>query len=461
MLMAATASVVSASPQLNKFWDHTTRGEDVQSSSQEKRGVDGELANYGLRVRKQDPNKLGIDRVRQYSGYLDNDVQDKHVFFWFFESRNKPSTDPVVLWLQGGPGAASTLGLFAEIGPAQFPGGKLASNPNSWNNNASLIVIDQPVNVGFSYSKYNVSSTEDASKDIYALLSLFFYTFPEYANQDFYITGESYEGHYAPVFANTILSHHNRNINLKGVMIGNGWIDPYTQFQYNQAMACGQGGIPAALNETECKYLGDHIPQCIDLIWKCYDTQKTEICFEANNYCESIIWTWFENTGHNRFDLFNHTSPPYVPSPYTEWLDSPDTKMVIGVDPNIPYRVVNPAVARDFNHTGDPARPTHLLLPGLLDQIPLLFYVGDYDFTCNWLGIQAAAKAIPWRGQAGFNNAPIKQLDAPTQKNYGTIQTYQGLSYIRIFKAGHSAPAYQPVALLDVLNRFIGGEWHK
>lgn len=81
MLMAATASVVSASPQLNKFWDHTTRGEDVQSSSQEKRGVDGELANYGLRVRKQDPNKLGIDRVRQYSGYLDNDVQDKHVFF--------------------------------------------------------------------------------------------------------------------------------------------------------------------------------------------------------------------------------------------------------------------------------------------------------------------------------------------------------------------------------------------
>jgi Serine carboxypeptidase len=37
----------------------------------------------------------------QYAGYLD--VSDtKHFFYWFFESRNDPKNDPIVLWLNGG-----------------------------------------------------------------------------------------------------------------------------------------------------------------------------------------------------------------------------------------------------------------------------------------------------------------------------------------------------------------------
>lgn len=38
-----------------------------------------------------DPN------VKQVSGYLDIS-ENKHLFFWFFESRNDPSSDPLVLW---------------------------------------------------------------------------------------------------------------------------------------------------------------------------------------------------------------------------------------------------------------------------------------------------------------------------------------------------------------------------
>ena len=49
-----------------------------------------------------------------YTGYID--VQARHLFFYFFESRNDPSTDDVLLWTNGGPGGSSAMGLFMELG---------------------------------------------------------------------------------------------------------------------------------------------------------------------------------------------------------------------------------------------------------------------------------------------------------------------------------------------------------
>ena len=51
-----------------------------------------------------------------YSGYLDVDYGTKHLFFYFFESRNEPDKDDVVMWINGGPGSSSTVGLLMELG---------------------------------------------------------------------------------------------------------------------------------------------------------------------------------------------------------------------------------------------------------------------------------------------------------------------------------------------------------
>ena len=90
-----------------------------------------------------------------------------------------------------------------ELGPSSVneAGTKPIHNEYSWNNNASVIFLDQPINVGYSYGDDSVSDTVAASKDVYALLVLFFKQFPEYKHLDFHIAGESYAGHYIPVFA--------------------------------------------------------------------------------------------------------------------------------------------------------------------------------------------------------------------------------------------------------------------
>jgi hypothetical protein len=74
-----------------------------------------------------DPN------VRSYSGYVDV-AEDQHYFFWFFESRHTdPKEAPLTVWINGGPGSSSMIGLFQENGPCGIDeNGEVFSNPYSW-----------------------------------------------------------------------------------------------------------------------------------------------------------------------------------------------------------------------------------------------------------------------------------------------------------------------------------------
>jgi cathepsin A (carboxypeptidase C) len=75
----------------DSHWDHVVRGADVQSvwvtgaGGEKEREVDGKLEAYDLRVKKTDPSALGIDPgVKQYTGYLDDNENDKHLFYCEF-----------------------------------------------------------------------------------------------------------------------------------------------------------------------------------------------------------------------------------------------------------------------------------------------------------------------------------------------------------------------------------------
>ena len=452
-------------------WDHIVRGQDVQrlwatdSEGQKHREIDGKLANYDMRIKAVDPSSLGVDSVKQYSGYLDDNEEDKHLFYWFFESRNDPKNDPVVLWLNGGPGCSSLTGLFLELGPS-FVNKKIGLdyNPYSWNSNASVIFLDQPVNVGYSYSSSSVSDTVAAGKDVYALLTLFFKQFPQYAKQDFHIAGESYGGHYLPVFASEILSHKNRNINLQSIMIGNGLTDGLTQYAYYRPMACGDGGWPAVLDKSECQAMDNALPRCQSLIQKCYDSESVWSCVPASIYCNNALLGPYQRTGQNVYDVRGKCEDSgnlcYSEIGYiSKYLNEEKVMKALGAEVDS-YEGCNFDINRNFLFQGDWMMPFHRLVPDILKKIPVLVYAGDSDFICNWLGNRAWTEALEWPGQSAYKKAPMEDLTLQSNgTKIGSVKSSGGFAFARLHAGGHMIPHDQPAASLDMFNRWLDGEW--
>lgn len=106
-------------------------------------------------IRYKMPGKEGVCEttpgVNSYSGYIDV-APNVHMFFWFFESRRNPAEDDLTLWLNGGPGSDSLIGLFEELGPCRITEDlETILNPYSWNNVSNMLFLSQPVGVSFSY----------------------------------------------------------------------------------------------------------------------------------------------------------------------------------------------------------------------------------------------------------------------------------------------------------------------
>merc|ERR1711981_497706 len=424
-----------------------------------------EMSKANFWTRAVDPSKLGVDTVKQYSGYLDDEEEDKHLFYWFFESRNDPKNDPILLWLNGGPGCSSLTGLFMELGPSSITkDGKVKYNPASWNANASVIFLDQPVNVGYSYSGSSVSNTVAAGKDVYALLTLFFEQFPEYAELDFHISGESYAGHYIPVFANEILAHKKRNINLKSVLIGNGLTDGLTQYEYYRPMACGDGGYKAVLGEQECQAMDNALPRCQSLIQGCYDSESVWRCVPAAIYCNNALIGPYQRTGMNPYDVRTQCKNGNLCYDELDWiqqyLNRKDVMKALGAEVSS-YESCNFDINRNFLFQGDWMMPFHRLVPKLLEEIPVLIYAGDADFICNWLGNKAWTEALSWPGQKSYAKASYDDLylSSDSKKKIGSVKSSGNFTFIRIGGGGHMVPYDQPEASLDFVNRWTSGEW--
>ncbi|CAG8441307.1 5249_t:CDS:2 [Dentiscutata heterogama] len=411
--------------------------------------------------------------VQQYSGYLDAGNK-KHFFFWFFESRGNPLNDPIVLWLNGGPGCSSLTGLYFELGPCAVneEGTDTIFNPHSWNNNASVIFLDQPINVGYSYGN-GVSNSLAAATDVYAFLQIFFKEFPQYANLDFHIAGESYAGHYIPAIAaeinnnnkgtsSWILANQPKNlkhINLDSVLIGNGLVDPLVQYKYYADMACNSSYGPV-LQESTCQQMRDAYPQCASMIQRCYDSSNAFACLPASMYCNREMIQPYQQTGLNVYDIRKPCEGGGLCYPILKAIEKfsnrNDIKTELGVDPSVEYKSCNMEINFKFQLAGDWMRPYHLLIPPLLDSnIRVLVYAGDADFICNWFGNDAWVKELEWSGKKDFNDAKVTSWKTSDGEQAGEVRTFGKFTFLRVYEAGHMVPYDQPRASLDFFNRWL------
>jgi vitellogenic carboxypeptidase-like protein len=96
----------------------------------------------------------GFKGIKSYAGYFTVKKNfNSNMFFWFFPSQTDYANAPVVLWLQGGPGATSLIGLFTENGPFTVMSQQgLKLRKYAWTESHSVIYIDNPVGTGFSFT---------------------------------------------------------------------------------------------------------------------------------------------------------------------------------------------------------------------------------------------------------------------------------------------------------------------
>ncbi|PNW71099.1 hypothetical protein CHLRE_17g746597v5 [Chlamydomonas reinhardtii] len=181
---------------------------------------------------------------RHFAGYVTVDeARGRRLFYYFVESERDPANDPVVLWLNGGPGCSSFDGFVYEQGPFLYdlipgPGGRgaqavsLRRNPHAWSKVANMIFLDSPAGVGLSYSEHAADYVVDdgrTAQDADAFLRGWFARYPQYQANDFYVSGESYAGIYVPNLVREVLigneAGEEPNINLVGYLVGNGCTD--------------------------------------------------------------------------------------------------------------------------------------------------------------------------------------------------------------------------------------------
>ena len=96
----------------------------------------------------------GWNASQLHSGFITIDkTTDSNTYFVFAPALSKRTDAPVLLWLQGGPGASSLFGMFTEIGPFDIDEGmQVAPRAHSWNRNYSLLFLDNPLGTGFSFT---------------------------------------------------------------------------------------------------------------------------------------------------------------------------------------------------------------------------------------------------------------------------------------------------------------------
>ena len=204
------------------------------------------------------------------------------MFYWFYKTTHPDGfrNRPIVLWLQGGPGLSGTgIGNFLEFGPLDH---NLESRNATWIQTANIIIVDNPVGVGFSIANNKSDipeNVEGISEDLISVLKIFLEEHPYFQATPFYIFGQSYGGKMAVAFTYYLykaIESGEIECNLKGAGIGNGMVS-HTDNMVTYAPMLYEMSL---LDDIQLKNLSD-------IAWKSY-------WYGENGQWKLAIETWAE-----------------------------------------------------------------------------------------------------------------------------------------------------------------------
>ncbi|GMH20845.1 hypothetical protein Nepgr_022687 [Nepenthes gracilis] len=461
----------------------------------------------------QVPGFNGTLPSKQYAGYVTIDESHgKELYYYFVESERNPSEDPVVLWLNGGPGCSSFDGFVYEHGPFNFEAPKkrgdlptLHLNPYSWSKVSNVIYLDSPAGVGFSYSRntsdYITGDLKTAS-DTHTFLLKWFELYQEFLANPFFIAGESYAGVYVPTLASNIVKGLDSGItpviNFKGYMVGNGVTDEVFDGNALVPFTHGMGLISNDLyEEVVNKCQGNYYAPTTD------DCQK--LLSEVDNEVDGLnIYDILEPCYHGSGSRSTSPDSLRLPSSFKKlggterplpvrkrmfgraWpLRAPVRAGIIPTWPqlsknnNVPcmsdevatlwcnnaavrkaIHAAEESVAGPWNLCTDRISYTHdagSMIPyhkNLTSQgFRALIYSGDHDMCVPFTGTEA------WTRSIGYKIISLWRPWISQDQVAGYTQEYdKNFTFLTVKGAGHTVPEYKPQEALAFFSRWLAGK---
>lgn len=413
---------------------------------------------------------LGIN-VTSYAGFFRvNSTVDKNhssaLFFWFFPAEENAADAPVLVWLQGGPGASSMFGLFQEHGPLAVNKAKtnqsipyLDTRKTHWAKNHNVIYIDNPVGTGFSFVEHKDLYSRNESHvgvNLYIGLVQFFKIFNEYQNNSFYVTGESYAGKYVPALAYTIHINNpvaDHKINLKGVAIGNGLCDPldmmvYSSYLYEIGLVDDNGKKAIEAKEKQAadfilEWKWDKAYEVFDEIIN-GDLNKTTIFHTLTNFTN--YFNFLVPVADNSSDmlmqkLFNDTTFRKAVHLGNASFHSDDT-----VEKFLKNDVMSSVKVW-----------IEILVNSTSPKYDVLFYNGQLDIIVAYPLTVNFLKTLEWSGKAAYKTAP-RNIWYHQNDIAGFVKKVDNFYEVLVRNAGHMVPSDQPEWAFDLITKFTHGK---
>ncbi|XP_024985776.1 serine carboxypeptidase-like 51 isoform X1 [Cynara cardunculus var. scolymus] len=415
-------------------------------------------------------------------GYVE--VRPKaHMFWWYYKSPYRSQDPkrpwPIILWLQGGPGASGVgTGNFEEVGPLDS---FLKPRNSTWLRKADLLFVDNPVGTGYSFvedKKLLVKTDEEAATDLTTLLIEIFNRNETLQKSPLYIVAESYGGKFAVTLGLSALKAieaKKLKLILGGIALGDSWISP-------EDFVVSWGPLLKDVSRIdnngliESSSLVEKIKQQIaDGKWK--DATETwsdleEVISASSNSVD--FYNFLLDAG---MDPVSMTATTLVRGAarksYSRYLDSLKTSPGSNGDLD---NLMNGAIRKKleiipnnvewggqsglvFDYLeGDFMRPRINEVDELLSKgVNVTIYNGQLDVICATKGTEAWVEKLKWEGLKTFLSIDRTPLYCGDEKiTKGFTKSYRNLHFYWILEAGHfrcnfQVPVDQPCLSLAMV----------
>ncbi|XP_071102210.1 probable serine carboxypeptidase CPVL [Haliotis cracherodii] len=396
--------------------------------------------------------------VPSYTGFITvNTHYNSNLYFWFIPAQHAdPSTAPLILWLDGGPGTSSLFGLFVQNGPFIVDKDlKLSQRKADWSLKYSVLYVDNPVGTGFSFTD-NLSgyatTEDDVGRDLYSFLLQFYTMFPRFQKNDLYITGQSYAGKYIPAISYKIHTENPTakvNINLKGLFIGGAFTDPismipaYADYLYNVGL----------FDKKEKQYFQDKMGKATELL-KAKDFKNAMDIFTSLLLGKGFF---YNVTGYTAHENILEMQGPADMSYYTAYVDLPEVRRAIHVGNMTFSDSSNRVFQMLYSDFLDSVRPWFLTLLNS-GQYKVLLYNGQLDIiVCSPTTEAMLDSMTEWRDLPAYRQATkhIWRVSPTDQEVAGYVRVVGNFTQVIVRGSGHIVPFDQPDRAYDLIQRYI------